>query len=329
MTKCTSVVLIEHLNKDDDLLEITIDDMVKSYMVAKYGDILKYIDQDVIVTYRKDIYKGMLCQFIDTVTVPTRVATLDREDNVKLYVEQEDNFSNVCFADLQEGETKLNAEMYCVSHTYNSSPNAVWAELVVRDKSMRLAKIRLFDYDYNKYNYSGRYIRADIQKSKYGLTSKYIEPLEENSSVNPEVAIARQYVLSVFKEDEEIMNAITENNLLDCIADVIDLEKGYALVRVAQELALACELSNITNSVDVELIKRVILLSYSYALSPTSSYSKKFCSMVSVSKMKLSDKQRIMLLLDDGNDAELKERYVIEDIRKTVDTIVSIKKGLL
>lgn len=329
MTKCTSVVLVEHLNKDDDLLEITIDGTVKSYMVAKYGEILKYLDQDVIVTYRSDFYKGRLCQFIDTVTVPTHVATLDREENIKLYVEQEDNFANVCFADLQEGETKLNAEMYCVSHTYNSSPNAVWAELVVRDKSMRLAKIRLFDYDYNKYNYAGRYIRADIQKSKYGLTSKLIQPLDENSAINPEVAIAKTFILSVFKDDESMLSLISENNLLEAMEQVIDLEKGYTLVRAAHELSLAQELFNMTNCIDVKLIKRVILLSYAHTLTAGSVYSESFCNMVNVSKMSIDDKQRIMLLLDTEDNADLKERFIIADIRKTVDTLLSIKKGLI
>lgn len=329
MTKCTNVVLIEHLNEDDDLLEVTIDDSIKSYMVAKYGDILKYVDHEVIVSYRNDIYKGSLCQFIDTVTIPTRVATLDREDNIKLYVAQEDNFSNVCFKDLQEGETMLNAEMYCVSHTYNSSTNAVWAELVVRDRSMRLAKIRLFDYDYNKYNFTGRYVKADIRKSKYGLTTQSVLPLEASSAVNPEVAIAKKFILSTFEQDKEILNIITSKNLLEAMEEIIDLERGYLLVRTAMELSLAHEMFNITNSVDVSLIKRVLLLSCMYSLTPNSEYSKQFCNMVNVSKEQLSNKKEIMLLLDSNSETDLKERVVIDNIRTTIDNLINIKKGLM
>lgn len=329
MDKCTDVVLLEHLNSEDDILQVTINDAMEYLMIAKYADTLQYIGCDVIITCRQDMYKGQLNTFINTLTIPTRIATLDREEGFKLFTHQTDNFADICFADMQEGETKLNAIMYCVDHTYESSNKAVWASLTVRDKAFKVTKLRLFDYDYNKYNFSGRYIRADVRKSKYGLQTNIVTPLELNVTINPEIEIARKFILSTFADDKEILNIISKLNLLDHMAEVIDHETGYSLVRTAMELSIANELFNITDDVDVNCIKRVLLLKNLYTINPTSSYSIQFRNMATLSGLDITDRMKLMLCIDTLSETDLKERLIIEDIETTVDHIIKIRKGFM
>lgn len=326
MTKCTSVVMLEHLDEETDVLKVTIDNETEAIMFFSYGEALKYVNQDVIVTYRRDMYRGQVTQFINTITIPVLINTLDRDSNIKLYVEQEDNFSNVSFADILEGETKLNAVVYCVSHSYESSAKSAWALLRVRDRSMRVADLRLFDYEYGKQDFSGQYIRADIRRSKYGLQSQIITPLAGESPVNPEITIARSFILETFSDCEDILTFLTKTRMLDLMADYIDIEKGYGLVRLAMELAMARELTNVSNAVNPILIRKALLLSKAFILTPASDYSTTFRNMVTVTNHQFEDKKDIMLLLDCEPSAILPEAEVLKNISALVDTLIKSKK---
>lgn len=325
MSKCTSVTLLERLNQTDDLMEVIIDDTVKSYMIGSYGDTLKFIGEDVIVTYRRDIYKGNIEQFIDTFTIPTRVNVLTRDDNIKLYVDQEDNFSNVCFIDVREGEVKMNAEVYCVSHDYESSPNATWAVLVIRDKLMRLAKLRLFDYEYNTHDFSGRYVRTDLRRTKYGFVTQVVTPLERSVTLNPEVTVAQSFITKAFNDDADMLNIISKYNMLERMKDYVDKEAGYVLVRIAIELSIADEMSNITNVVDTKVLKEAVLLSYFFTISTDSDYSDTFRNMALTSQELFPNKKIVMRILD-GKD--IPETALLKSIKSMVDTILFLKKGI-
>lgn len=325
MSKCTSVTLVERLNATDDLMEVMIDDIVKSYMIGSYGDTLKFVDQDVIVTYRRDIYKGNIEQFIDTFTIPTRVNILTRDENIKLYVDQEDNLSNVCFVDIREGEVKSNAEVYCVSHEYESSPNATWAVLVIRDKLMRLSKLRLFDYEYNTHNFAGRYIRTDLRRTKYGFVTQIVTPLERAATLNPEVTVAQAFIMKTFEDDEEVLHIISKYNMLERMKDYVDKEAGYVLVRIAIELSIAAEMSNITNVINTRVLQEAILLSYLYTINLDSDYSNNFRNMALTSQESFPNKAIVMRILD-GKD--IPETALLKSIKSMAETILFLKKGI-
>lgn len=324
--KCTNIEFIEHLNDEDDIMLVTIDDTVTAYLIGSYANYLDFVGKDVIVTYRKDLYKGNITQFINTVTIPAKVVTLDRDEKTKLFTSQTDNQSNVCIADIDIGDTRLNAELYCISHTYQSSAKSAWAELTVRDRALKVSTLRLFDYDFNEYDYSGRYIRADIRKTAYGLTTTMVTPLEESCKVNPEVSIAKTFIYKSIQHDEELLKILSDTKMLEYMSANIDVEQGYGLVRLAYELSICNELYNMTDSVKAKTIARALVLSYSYYLNLTSDFSPQFINMINISKYSLDDKHEIMMLLDSGNSPE---RLIYDNIKQMADNLIKIRKGLI
>lgn len=129
MSVCTSVVKLENISEDIDMMLVTIDSDTKAYMIGNYADTLQFIGDEVIVSYRKDIYQGKIETFINTLTIPVKVNVLDRDTNFKLYSDVSDNNSTVCFADIQEGSIVYSAVVYCVDSMYESSPNSVWDDI--------------------------------------------------------------------------------------------------------------------------------------------------------------------------------------------------------
>ena len=91
MSICTGITLVETLASGDELLKVVIDNTTEAFWFYRYADAVKYLNEEVIVEYRKDVYKGQLCQFIATFVRPTVIQTLSATDNIKLYCDQEDN----------------------------------------------------------------------------------------------------------------------------------------------------------------------------------------------------------------------------------------------
>ena len=75
MSVCTSVVKLENISEDIDMMLVTIDSDTKAYMIGNYADTLQFIGDEVIVSYRKDIYQGKIETFINTLTIPDRKST--------------------------------------------------------------------------------------------------------------------------------------------------------------------------------------------------------------------------------------------------------------
>jgi hypothetical protein len=259
-------------------------------------------------------------------TIPMRVTTLDKKENIRLYVDQSDNHSNVSFCDIPVGSSTLNSIVYCISHTYMSSPGASWALLVVRDQSMRIANLRLFDYDYNKYNFSGMYIKVDLRRTDYGFTTKLVYPMDNEIPDNPEIQIAYDHVLQQFAEQEDVLDFITTSRILDTLKSYVDVERGYLLVKLAMELNVADSLINLTSSVNREVIKKALIFDKAFVTQSSTTFSKSFKNVITASQSQITHRKEVISLLDPETENKFPEQLVYKEIKDFVTSIIKTKK---
>lgn len=326
MDKCTDIVLYEHSEEIGDVLKVTINSDTEAFWFYPYAEALKYIGQDVIVEYRKDIYKGALQQFIATFTIPTVVATLDKKDDFKLYVDQVDNQASLSFNEIADGETAYNCTVFCTAQEFKSSGNATWMQLTIRDKTMHTATLRLFNYDNPNAEFAGKYVNTELSRSQYGFKSEAIVPICDGTMVNPEVAIARQYILNYFADDTFAYPFINKTCVLDFLEDIVDYEKGYGLMRLAMELAMVDSMGNITKDVDLVTIGHALLAKRAHRIRQ-SVLSDSVNNVVIAMNYAWKDKKMLLELLDDALEEKPKEAAVMKSIQDTVNTILSVRKG--
>lgn len=324
MSVCTSVVKLNNITEDIDMMLVTIDNDIKAYMVGNYADTLQFVDVEVIVSYRKDIYEGKIETFINTLTIPVKVNVLDRDTNFKLYSNIEDNNSNVCFADILEGQISYNAVVYCIDSMYESSPNATWMTLKIRDKAGRIAKVRLFDYDNDKAYYGGIYVKMTLRRTKYGFTTQEIIPVQSDFPVNPEIDICRTYIENYFAGDTYIADVFNKTKLLDCMYASIAEERGYSMVRAAIELDILSSLKNDLNDIDFKAVSYALIMKYGYLTkSSKSDYSDTLKMWTFIFSCK--PPKTVLLILD--KDAEpTHERVIFDKIVDLADSVIQIKK---
>ena len=326
MSVCTSIVKLND-STNGDLLEVTIDNEVTALWFYSYADALQFLNQDVIVDYRKDVYDGQIRQFIKTFTIPTIVNTLDKKDNFKLFLDQVDNQCNLAFSEIDIGESRLGCIVFCVAQEYKSSTNAVWMELLIRDKTMHVAKLRIFDYENKQAQLAGRYIIGPMSRSKYGFQSDEMSPAPGDIRVNPEIDLAVQFIQNYFCNDIVAMQYMNKLQMLDMMKEYIDYEKGYALMRMAMELSMCDVLSNIANDVDVTTAGHIILTSYGHTTRTNSILSRSVNNVFLAQQFPFPNKKDVVTSLDESLEKHEPVYNVVKQIQKTVNTILEIRKG--
>lgn len=327
MSICTSITKINTLSDGTDVLNVTIDNDVQAFWFYEYAKALEYVNKEVIVEYRKDVYNGQLCAFIATFTVPTKINTLEKKDNIRLYCDQIDNNSNLVFEEVEIGETKMGCIVYCISQEYKSSPNAVWMELLIRDKRMHVAKLRLFDYENKNVVLEGQYIMTSLSRNQYGFQSEMIKPVTGEVGPNPEIDIAKQFIMNYFADDEVSLNYISTTRVLDFLEEAIDYEKGYGLMRLAMELSMVDNLVNITQDIDVSAIGRALLASRGY-MTRTSALSNIVNNVNLALKYSWDNRKEVLMLLDVPSEESIPEMTIMQSIKDTVNNILEIRKGV-
>lgn len=331
MSVCTSIVRMKEVSEDTDILRVEIDNDVKAYMIFNYAESLVFLNKEVIVSYRKDIYEGKIELFINTLTIPVKVTTLDREAGIKLFTDQSDNNSNVSFMDLAPGSTMLGAVMYCISSSYESSDRAVWMELKVRDRAGRVAKLRLFDPESGVAKFDGMYIKANIKRNDYGLNTKEISLMDLEFPPNPEIQIARTYIENYFIGDADMLAVLQRTKLLDFMQDYVELELGYALLRAAIQLDILSELRNVFNEVNFKAISYAIMMQYGYITKASlAQYSASLRAITFTLQQNLpSDVAALVLMILDEGEPDGKpvpEKAIFNRVLSLANEIIKVKK---
>lgn len=328
MAKCTSIVKVDTIAGVNDVLKVTVDN-ITSYWIYDYTEALKFLDQEVIVEYRKDIYKGNLETFIATFTIPTVIATLDKKDNIRLYVDQVDNKANVAFREIEDGDERLGCIVFCTKSEFKTSNKAVWQELIIRDSTMHTATLRVFDYDNKSADFSGKYVKTNLVKNRYGFQSELVKPLEEEEVyVNPEIELARNFILNYFADDPVALSYIEQTNVLGYLAEAVDYEKGYGLMRLAMELSSVDAMYNITKDVDLRAIGQALLLEHGW-MTRASVMSKSYTNITIGWNYQFPNRKTVMQLLDEALEDKPVEARVMMSIKDNVNTILEVRKGTL
>lgn len=329
MAICTAIEKIGKIGTgNDDVLRVTIDNATNALWIWDYADAMQYLNQEVIVDYRQDIYKGNLTTFVSTFVMPKQIATLDKEDGIKLYVDSFDNNSNVSFREIADGDERAGCIVFCTKNEFRSSPKATWQEFIIRDCTMHIAVLRLFDYENKDADFSGKYIMCDLARSQYGFQASFVKPMDKDAFANPEIEIAKKYILSFFKNNEAAMKYMQSYNFMSIVEEVVDYEKGYALTRCAMELAMADGLRNITHDVDIDSICEAILCSRGHLLRP-SNLSASYTNIALAIKIGWKNKVLVCKLLDTAADEHPAEYAVLQNIRSSVSTLLEVRKGTM
>ena len=109
----------------------------------------------------------------------------------------------------------------------------------------------------------------------------------------------------------------------------MDLEPGYILVRLALELDIASELSNLVKEVDTNLIMRCLLLEKFGLFQQTSPYRAEIVTFITASKYRFNRKNEVLLTLYSEDERFSMERIILRQVREMADTIIKVKKGLI
>lgn len=321
---CTNVRKIESI-ADTDVLEVTIDNLTTALWLYPFADALPYVGKEVIVSYRNDMYKGNVRQFINSFVEPCKVMTLDRKEGIRLYADIVDNYSNMSFNDIAVGETKNGCILYCVSQCFETSEKAVWVTLTVRDMLFHIAKLRLFHYN-NSNDFTGKYIVCALTRNGYGFRTDMIAPAPGDCTDNYEIKIAEDFVLSYFAEDSAAKAILERTGLLTALKDHMDIERGYLLVRLAMELSMCDALYNITGGIDVASITHALIADKLFVLKPNSQLGFQTRNLVLATGLKWTNPATVLSILDDRSLVEVPEREVYQNIKNVVSSVIKANK---
>lgn len=322
---CTDIKKIDSLQDGSDVLEVTIDNMTNALWIYPMADAVPYIGKEVIVSYRNDMYLGQIRPFVNTFVLPCKVSTLDKKDGIKLYANATDNFSNMSFNDIACGETKNGCIVYCISQKFETSEKSVWVTLLVRDKMFRVAKLRLFHYD-KSIDFSGSYIICAMTRNDYGFKTDMVAPAVGECPDNYEIKIAEEFILNYFAGDDAAMQYITKMHLIAYMKDYMDVEKGYIVVRLAQELSLCDALYNITNGVDIKAISHALLADKSFVRNPKSVLSESARNVHAALGHAWPAPEIVLTLLDASCANAPGEKDIYLSIKSTVNNIIRTSK---
>ena len=327
--KLTKIELLESY-ATEQLMRLTFDEGKDSaYIIWSHANLVQYLNDEVIATFRQDMYNGSIAKFVNTIAKVGVVHTLERSNNVKLYVDVTDNHSNIRFKEIEDGGTAVNAIVYVTDIRFDSSARAEWADLTVMDQARKIAQLRIFSPDSKIQDFKGRYVMCDIRKNRYGLSTDSVVTVDNAFPFSPEVEISERFLMDAFAEDADILTLLAETKFADFAKKVVDLEPGYILVRLAIELDVASELANLVKEVDVDLIKRCLLIEKFNVFQQTSPYRNDIVTFVTASRYKFDHKNEVLLTLYSDEEKFSMERVVLKQVREMADTIINVKKGLI
>ena len=296
--KLTKIELLESYATEQQLMRLTFDEGKDSaYIIWSHANLVQYLNDEVIATFRQDMYNGTISKFVNTIAKVGVVHTLERSNNVKLYVDVTDNHSNIRFKEIEDGGTAVNAIVYVTDIRFDSSARAEWADLTVMDQARKIAQLRIFSPDSKIQDFKGRYVMCDIRKNRYGLSTDSVVTVDNAFPFSPEVEISERFLMDAFAEDADILTLLAETKFADFAKKVVDLEPGYILVRLAIELDVASELANLVKEVDVDLIKRCLLIEKFNVFQQTSPYRNDIVTFVTASRYKFDHKNEVLLTL--------------------------------
>lgn len=326
----TELEVLENLGDANQLMRLTFDGgKDTAYVIWDHADLLEYLNDEVVATFRKDMYQGVPCKFINTLASLRTVHTLERTERTKLFTDTIDNHSTVRFEDIEDGTTTQGATVYIADIRYDSSSRANWADLTIMDQRRRVATLRLFSPDSKCADLKGRYALCDIRRSKYGLSTESLVTVDSSFPYNPEVTIAQNYILNLFADTPDILRLLDATRFIEFAKQVLDPEPGFLLVRLALELDIAQELSNLASEIDSHLLCLCLLVEKLRILQKDSPFNDDIVGFYVANGQTFEHKSDVLKVLYSSTEAHEGARRILLQVREMANAIVELKKGRL
>lgn len=323
-----SISKISDINMDSSVFEVKFDDGNTALMIAAPDEPFKYLNNLVEYDTRKDIHEGKVVDYVATIAELRVVNTINRTEHIKLFADSVDNSASIAFADIAFGETYVGCVFYCTKVKYNSSAKSDWVEFTVSDRVRRITKLRLFSPTVKDLDeFAGRYIRCDVRRTKFGLTTQDVFLCDRDFAPNPELDIAENYLNSVFAKDSEMMSVLSSSNIIPFMKEYVDYERGSLLLECAMEIDIAIELSNVISGLDVDALTKSFIADKFWCLNPNSHYSKQFLSLHKCLSYRTVFNAKVQDIIGGDVPNVPEERLVYEKVKELVRALVITRKG--
>lgn len=323
--KCTQIEMFEN-----DIVAVYLSTLdgkkeVKALMIPENSNYFEFIDQKVTVCFRNERINGQYVVYINNFTRVEEVAVIPTQGIFKLYLDEPAKIgTNVRFQDLNIGKEYKSLKLYCIKNIYNASPKTYWSEYRLMDENRKIITGRCFHPISDSPDHSGKYISADVVRTKFGLNLDNIRPLNKESvAVNPLVKIAKRYILTQMNDFSETTKTCLEKsdliNYLENRCPDEDLEIGFDLVKIAITLSLIEPYTNISKTLDARSMKEAAVLLHLYKLNYDKKLSITVNSVLSLARYgALKNKKLINLITDKAEEISLEKR-LLEQIIATTD----------
>ena len=331
------ITRVERVGDNLDLCEIQIgfDDLKIFY---DYNDLLDYLNCEVQYTTRKDVVRGVpdlvVCELVKLSTIQTVAVS----ENIRLI--PEGNKRTLCNFDVQAarfGNFYPNVCALMSSYELGTSPKARWFDCTMIDMYSRIFVVRKFepegDLDVLEKEYQGivgKYVVFDLESTKYGYQTKEITSLQQSVELSPEVTVARKILEDEVAKDEAIAAYVKAFDMLNVLAEKMDGEPGYNLVRMASEIYMINAIENISTDLDIRAMRRAVFCSRGYVLPHKTEWSIPLLNNSKVMQIPaLKTDRELMLIIDVLSREQMsptKATYI--KIRGLVNDIINIRRGI-
>lgn len=314
-TKLCSLDVIKGINESLAVCEVTFEcDDIRTIAIGSLADFQSMLGLSVLVSFREELFDGNVRRVVNTLTKIVTINTIEAEQDFKLFSNDvPPTESNVIFEDLKVGDVVTDAVFYVIAVSVGSSKLSNWVDCICLDRIRRVDKVRLFWPENGTTDFAGRYIRCDIQVTKFGAQTRQVSVVNGKPvQANPEIGIAKAYIQKCIEDDKELVDFCNRTDLLNLLENYYSGEKieiGYDTVRAAMEISYCRNVANLVPELDVKLLVRAVLATRAHiANKSTKPYSDSLKNIMVITRFPLCDDARLMYILDESGDERLPEK---------------------
>lgn len=308
------VTLIERVQGTVDCCKIRID-FDDLYIFGKYEELCDFIGKRVSYDTRSDVYNGRAITVVANLAEIYKIQVLDKTTNIRLVPENsEDRVGcNFTIDSLKYGDRSVNCVAFLSSAKPMSSARSEWVDCVMVDKKSKVFEMRIFTRNADSGDIDpteavlakvGRYVKFNLEFTQFGYQAKSIELVDTPVLVPPEVEVAIRIILGAVEEDKELKQYMEYYKYIETLRNVIDVEFGYHLVKIASEISMINALENISDLYDSKTLIRAAITSRGYLLPAKTKFSRPILNITKVMRTDLQTCRELLLILDPASEEE-------------------------
>lgn len=340
-----SLTFIKNIKQGLDYCSIIIND-VPYMLFGSYNENMQFINKRVLYDTHPDMYEGKVIEVVTNVVEKTVIQTVAEEKGVKLIPDNKDvrPICNYAFDSIKSGDRLRNVIVYLSAYTVEASAVAKWFELQVVDVKSKLYRVRYFSShsaiseteEYILSNMVGKYVTLNsLVLNKYGFTveGSSDEPAVKLNHIDvllpPEVEVAINIIEDMTKNDIDLLKYMTKYDYINKLKNVIDVEPGFHLVRVATELLIIKMLSNVTSIYSEQTLIRTAICAKGYLIDKKNDLSKPILNINKIIRSDLSKDIALIDCLDVMSEHTNPVKRIYIEIAKFSNFIVDERRGLI